>query len=104
MQLFIVRSQYNYHAAEHKSFLRPILHTIDVLKETAKNYQVVGEDATGYHSRISKDNLLYASSPEDAWDMFISRIALNLFAIKKNVIEGSDVLEYAKLQRRLIRG
>jgi len=100
--LYIVKSRYNYHAAEHKSFLAPILHTITVLKETPQNYVVEGEEATGYHTRVSKTNLRFAESPADAWDIYINRIKQAILSMKHQITDDNQALAYAKEQRRLV--
>jgi hypothetical protein len=103
-ELYIVKMRRVYNAAENKSFVLPILWTINVLKETAKNYLVEGEEATGYHSRISKDDVLYATSVMDAWDIYISRVSATLRSMKSAMTDHNEALKYAKEQRRCING
>jgi len=85
-----------------KNSYRPGVKEVCIIKETPNNYLCASDIATGWHSRIKKPALYYGFTPVEAWDKYIERTKALLVAIRKNQNETSEVLAYAKAQRKLV--
>lgn len=99
MRLFKAVSVY-VHLGDHKSEYLPEVKEIIVIKETPKQYLVEANLASGYSSRISKDDRSISFTPVEAWDKYIDRakkVAANM-RVEYNV--QMECITYAERQRR----
>jgi len=83
-----------------KNAYLPGVKEVCIIKETPNTYLCASDIATGWHSRIKKPALYYGFTPVEAWDKYIARATALLASLRKQQNETSDLIAYAKAQRK----